>query len=385
MNAALRQTISFSVALLSVAAPSAVLPQILPGEVERDQVKSELRLYHDLILDYRRGSSGVVERLLAWDTRRFSRVLSAIEGTDDDTRPWDPIRFKAAAMVHTDAALQLVERADLDTALSHLDVAGQLLEKGGPELRPFAARWTQAAARLLQERGSSPLAERFLERARTRLPNDPTVLYESGMLHERMAGDSVLPTIAYAPELRVGRTPTPTGEDRSDRQITRDDVDNLKRRRAENLNQAAIFLRQSLAADDSHMLARLHLGRVESLRGRHDDALALLQQSAAAQDPATSYLGLLFIAALHERQGALGAAADSYRAAIDRFPRGHAAYTGLSALLQRSGRTDESREVLGRVVDAAVASRREPWWSYLAEHRSLNIDRFDRLRKEARQ
>ena len=382
MNAALRQAISFSVALVSVAAPSSVFPQVLPGEVERDQVKSELRLYHDLILDYRRASAGVVERLLAWDTRRFSRVLSAIEGTDD---PWDPIRFKAAAMVHTDAALQLVERADPDTALFHLDVAGQLLEKGGAELRPYAARWTQAAARLLQQPGSSPLAERFLESARTRLPNDPTVLYESGMLHERMAGDSVLPTIVYAPELRVGRAPTPIREDRSNRQITRDDVDTMKRRRTKNLNQAAIFLRQSLAADDSNMLARLHLGRVESLRGRHDDALALLQQSAAAQDPATSYLGLLFIAALHERQGALGAAADSYRAAIDRFPRGHAAYTGLSALLQRSGRTDESRDVLGRVVDGAVASRREPWWSYLAEHRSLNIDRFDRLRKEARQ
>jgi tetratricopeptide (TPR) repeat protein len=385
MNAALRQAISFSVALLSVAAPSAVFPQILPGEVERDHVKSEVRLYHDLILDYRRGSGGVVERLLAWDTRRLSRVLSAIDGRDDDTRPWDPIRFKAAAMVHTDAALQLVERADLDTALSHLDVAGQLLEKGDSGLRPYAARWTQAAARLLQERKSSPLAERFLERARMRLPNDPTVLYESGMLHERMAGDSVLPTVVYAPELGVGRTPTPTREDRSNRQITRDDVDNLKRRRIENLNQAAIFFRQSLAADDSNMLARLHLGRVESLGQRHDDALALLQQAAAAEDPATSYLGFLFIAALHERQGALGAAADSYRAAIDRFPRGHAAYTGLSALLQRSGRTDESREVLGRVVDGAVASRREPWWSYLAEHRSLNIDRFDRLRKEARQ
>jgi tetratricopeptide (TPR) repeat protein len=385
MTAPLRHAIVFSVALLSVAAPSSVLPQTLPGEVERDQIKSELRLYHDLILDYRRGNAGVVERLLAWDTGRFSRVLSAIEGTNDDIRPWDPIRFKAAAMVHTDAALQCVERMNLDAALSHLDLAGQLLEKGGAELRPYAARWTQAAARLLQERGSSPLAERFLESARTRLPNDATVLYESGLLHERMAGDSVLPTVVYAPELRVGRAPTPTREDGSNRRITRDDVDNLKRRRAEHLNQAAMFLRQSLAADNANVLARLHLGRVESLRQSHDDALALLQQTAAAEDPATSYLGFLFIAALQERQGALGAAADAYRAAIDRFPRGHAAYTGLSALLQRSGRTDESREVLARVVDGAVASRREPWWSYLAEHRSLNVERFGQLRQEARQ
>jgi tetratricopeptide (TPR) repeat protein len=384
MSVALRHPISFSIALLCVLAPSSVLPQTHPGEVERDQIKSELRLYHDLILEYRRGTAGVVERLLAWDTRRFGRVLTAIEGTNDDTRPWEPSRFKAAAMMHTDAARQLVERADHDTALSHLDVAGQLLEKGGAELRPYAARWTQAAARLLQERGASQLAERFLESARRWLPNDSTVLYESGLLHERMAGDSVLPIVVNAPELQVRRAHTPTGEDGLNRRITRDDLDNLKRRRAEHLNQAAIFLRQSLAADDSNTLARLHLGRVESQRQRYDDALALLQQSAAAQDSATSYLGLLFIAALHERRGSPGAAADAYRAAIDRFPRAHAAYTGLSALLQRSGRTDESREVLGRAVDGTVASRREPWWTYLAEHRSVNVERFDRLRREAR-
>lgn len=385
MRAPLRHAIRLAFALVSVIAPSSVFPQILPGEVERDQIKSELRHYHDLILDYRRGSAGVVERLLTWDTRKFGRVLNAIEGTNDDTRPWEPIRFKAAAMVHTDAALRLVERSNMDAALSHLDVGGRLLAKGGAELRPFAARWYQAAARLLQERGSPQLPERFLESARMRLPDDSTVLYESGMLHERMATDSVLPTVVHAPDLRAPPPASDAREDAPIRRITRDDVDNLKRRRADNLNRAALFLRQSLAADDSNSLARLHLGRVESLRQKNDEALALLRQAATSQDPATGYLALLFIAALHERQGSLGAAADAYRAAIDRFPRGHAAYIALSAVLQRSGHADESRAVLGRVVDAAVASRREPWWSYLAEHRSVNVERFDQLRQEARQ
>ncbi len=385
MRVSLRHAIPLAFALVSVIAPSSVFAQLLPGEGERDQIRSELRQYHDLILDYRRGNAGVVERLLAWDTRRFGRVLTAIAGTNDDTRPWEPIRFKAAAMVHTDAALRLVERSNMDAALSHFDATSQLLEKGGAQLRPYAARWYQAAARLLQERGPPQLAERFLESARTRLPNDSTVLYESGLLHERMAGDSVLPTIVYAPDLRVPAANATARDDGSNRRITRDEVDNLKRRRAENLNRAAMFLRQSLAADDSNTIARLHLGRVESLRQRPDDALALLEQTAAAQDSATGYLALLFIAAVHERQGSLGAAGDAYRAAIDRFPRSHAAYIALSALLQRSGHADESRAVLGRVVDAAVASRREPWWSYLAEHQSVNVERFDRLRQEARQ
>ena len=111
----------------------------------------------------------------------------------------------------------------------------------------------------------------------------------------------------------------------------------------------------------------------------------MLRQAAASQDPAIAYLAFLFIAALHEREGALDASAEAYRAAIARFPMGQAAYIALSAVLQRSGHADESRDVLGRVVDAAVASRREPWWSYLAEHRSVNVERFDQLRQEARQ
>jgi tetratricopeptide (TPR) repeat protein len=375
----------FAIALLSTLAPSSGSPQILPGEVERDRAKSELRLYHEIILDYRRGSADVVARLLAWDTRRFGRILTAIEGTNDETRPWEPIRFKAAAMVHTDAALRLVERSNMEAALSHLDAASQLLEKGGAELRPYAARWYQAAAHLLQDRGSILLVEQFLDSARTRLPNDSMVLFESGTLHERMASDNVLPTVVSAPDLRA---PPPTADAREEapiRRITRDDVDNLKRRRIAHLNRAAVFLRQSVAADDSNMLARLHLGRVESLRQKNDEALTLLRQAAASQDPAIAYLAFLFTGALYERQGSLPASADAYRAAIDRFPRGHAAYIALSAVLQRSGYADESRAVLGRVVDAAVASRREPWWSYLAEHRSVNVERFDQLRQEARQ
>ena len=111
MTAPLRRSIPLALALLSVIAPSSVFAQILPGEVERDQIKSELRHYHDVIQDYRRGSADVVERLLAWDRRRFGRILAAIEGTNDETRPWEPTRFKAAAMVHTDAALRLLDRS----------------------------------------------------------------------------------------------------------------------------------------------------------------------------------------------------------------------------------------------------------------------------------
>ena len=89
--------------------------------------------------------------------------------------------------------------------------------------------------------------------------------------------------------------------------------------------------------------------------------------------------------AVHERQGLLAASVQDYRAAIERLPLSQAAHIALSAVLQRSGRGDESRDVLGGVVSPSSASRQEPWWSYLVEPPSVNVGRLDLLRREARQ
>jgi len=371
--------------LLSVIARSAVSTQTLPGEIERDEIKSDLRRYHDLVVDYRRGTTDVADRVLVWDGKRLRRVLLSIDGVNDETRPWVTARFKAAAMMHTDAALRLLDRGEVDAAPLHIDTASQLLEKAGPEVRPFAARWYQAASRVLRERRLLERAEQLLETARARLPRDSTVLYESATLQELLAANTVLPNIVYLPDLKAPpRTPEARAVDSTVR-VSREDIDDLKRRRAGQLSRAATWLRESLESDSTNMLVRLHLGRVQSLRNQNDDALTSLRRASASDDPAVAYLAFLFSGAVHERQGLLAASVQDYRAAIERLPLSQAAHIALSAVLQRSGRGDESRDVLGGVVSASSASRQEPWWSYLIEPPSVNVGRLDLLRREARQ
>jgi hypothetical protein len=57
----------------------------------------------------------------------------------------------------------------------------------------------------------------------------------------------------------------------------------------------------------------------------------------------------------------------------------------MSALLQRTGRGDQSRALLRLVVDAVPSSRRDPWWSYFHEPSEVTLARLDALRREVRQ
>ena len=124
------------------------------------------------------------------------------------------------------------------------------------------------------------------------------------------------------------------------------------------LNDAAAWLREALERDATMLIARLHLGRVETLRANEKDGLVHLERVlSATTDPATAYLAALFSGAAHERLRRPEAAEASYRQAIERFPAGQAAYVALSELLQRSGKADESRAVLHSLLDAKARLR----------------------------
>jgi Flp pilus assembly protein TadD len=166
------------------------------------------------------------------------------------------------------------------------------------------------------------------------------------------------------------------------------------------LNDAARWLREALApqrAQDARwgpreereralLMARLHLGRVETLRGHEKDGLVQLELVFnAATDDATAYLAALFSGAAHERMRRPDSAETSYRQAIDRFPEGQAAYVALSEGLQRSGRTDDARTVLHRLLDGKAGPIREPWWWYLTESPGVADERLAGLRREVRQ
>jgi tetratricopeptide (TPR) repeat protein len=287
-------------------------------------------------------------------------------------------------MVHTDMALDLMERADTATALMHLDIADQLLKKAGPDVRAHVSRWYQAVAGYIRSRNWLPAAEQFLASGRERWQRDPVVLYESGTLQELLAGDTSMPRLADAPDpasraatVRMGPAPVTAP-------LTAAVLDDVKRHRLSRLDRAAGWLEDALEVDPSNELAALHLGRVQTLRNRHAAALELLGRASRSSDPALAYLGLLFTAALHERQGRPEDALQAYGGAIARYAHGQAAHIGMSALLQRTGRGDQSRALLGLVVDAIRSSRRDPWWSYLNEPSPAALVRIDALRREVR-
>ena len=354
---------------------------MLPGEIERGRLDDGIREYHAAVAAYRRGGDDALARLESWDLKSLERVLAGVGTTADEARPWDHARLKAAAMLHTDVAVRLLDRAEIEAAVAHLGAAGLVLKTGGPEVRLYSSRWHQAVARMLRARNLLLVAESFLESARARLPQDATILYESGVLQELLATDTTVPLVI---QLRSFEPVPSTPRGTAPRRLDRDVVDAIRRRRAASLNRATGWLRASLARDSANALARLHLGRVQTMRGEDDEARRLLEDVRRSGDPAEVYLATLFGGVAHERQGKLDAAADAYRDAIERQPLGHAAYVALSAVLQRSGRGDESREVLRRAVDAAPRNRRDPLWSYLAEPAAIAVLRFDRLREEAR-
>ncbi len=149
--------------------------------------------------------------------------------------------------------------------------------------------------------------------------------------------------------------------------IESDAARNLQRR-AGLLNDAARWLREALERDATLLEPRLHLGRVETLRGNETDALVHLERVfSSTTDPAAAYLAALFSGAAHERLRRPDAAEASYRRAIERLPAGQAAYVALSEVLQRSGRSGESQAVLQTLVNAKPGSGDEPWWWYLVD------------------
>jgi tetratricopeptide (TPR) repeat protein len=287
-------------------------------------------------------------------------------------------------MIHTDAALELMERTETENALQHLDVASQLLKKAGQDVRDQVGRWHQAVVRHMRSRNWLPAAEQFLASGRERWQHDSIVLYESGTLQELLAGDTSLPTVVNVSDRSMGSTvrmaPAPaTGP------LTAAMLDDVKRHRLSRLQRAAGWLEESLKGDPSNVQAALPLGRVQTLRNRHANALELLPAASRHSDPAVAYLGLLFTAALHERQGRTDDALQAYGGAIEGYQLNQAAHIGMSALLQRTGRGDQSRALLRLVVDAVPSSRRDPWWSYLQEPSEVALARLDALRREARQ
>lgn len=333
----------------------------------------DLSSYHVLVVSYRAGRTSPVLEIMGWPPRRLLSIVDGIEGPGDPVRPWDTGRFAAAAWMHTDAALRFIGLGDRDGASAQLDAASRVLRAGGARTTPLARQWYFAVVRGLRDRQWLATAERLLQLGRERMPGDPVVLRESGMLAELLATDPTIPPArAGLADVLAARRQTPLVEP----------FTALAERRTRHLDDADRWLRQALDREPSSVDCRLHLGRVASLLDRQD-APALLETVRAAE-AAYAYLADMFLGASAERAGRMDVAESHYRSALERLADGHAAYMALARVLRMAGHTDEARGLLDASVSRSPDDRREPWWWYFYEAPGLAAARMDARRDEAR-
>lgn len=332
----------------------------------------DLGQYQSLVLAYSRGDDRAIERILNWSRQWLDEALRPLNKTSDPWQPWRLSRIAAATMLHTDAAIRLLEVDKTADAEMHLDFASRLLQRtvGVVELRHFAGLWYVAMSRYLRRDLELSLAERFLESGRNRLPGHARVLRESGVLQELLAGR---PSLSTLPELSGSTRETASA------------ITQMMSRRTKHLGVAATQLKSSLQADASDAETRLHLGRVLMLQDNEAQALAMFSALRTdAADPDVSYLAHLFAGGTHEREGRLEPAAAAYREAIARIPAAQAAYIALSQVLQRSGHSDEARAINAQLLAEPREPRYEPIWTYFFPTVEAAQDRLAELRVEAR-
>ena len=124
--------------------------------------------------------------------------------------------------------------------------------------------------------------------------------------------------------------------------------------------------------------ARIRLGRVLGLRGRHEEAVAQLQQGLSATEPLLQDDAHLFLAAELDALGKWEDARRSYQRAAALYPTAQSPLLGLSRVASQLGDREAAREAIGRVLKlpADEEDRVDPWWSYeFAPHDGRCADR----------
>jgi len=346
-----------------VASPASAQRQKRP---ELIQLVGDLKHYQGMVAAYREGNDDVVAELLGWDQARLESAVRAINSVLDPNRPWSPEFLRSGALLQTAAMLQCLETGADDRMLVHFGLAADQLRQGSTALAPFAAKYYYAISRLFRSLNSIQTAESVLDVARRAIPSDPLILYDSGTIEELYA------TGWYSEPPRSARSARDTEPLRW-----------IIKKRSEHLAHAHDLLQQSVAGTRD-ALARLHFGRVLMMQLSDREALEILTSVVRdTADRATKYLALSFIGGVHERAGRAADAISAYRAAVDCFPQGQAAYVALSELLQASGQVDDARAVLRELLKPGV-ERHEPLSWYFLEPRFVARERIDAIFADGR-
>ena len=262
----------------------------------------------------------------------------------------------ASPMARTDDAAFML-RVDDGRSLGaygapgHLEVGRELLDRVSEpcSLRPAPARdpWVRDwyVASLVHQLTQQQFQVRQVSRALELFRDDAEILALAGATHEALAAPLMQSAIGDNRALR-------------DRLQLRSIA--AEQARAEDL------LRQALRRDDRHLEARLRLGHVLGLRGKHAEAVRELERvvAAAGDDRLIAYYARMLHGRELEAVGERQAARAAYEEASRLYAAAPAPRLAVSQLLRASGDASAALAMLERVVGGGVAN--DPWWEYHA-------------------
>lgn len=360
-------------AAVLVSVPSAAQPGGGSRPPRNLTERSDLWQYHDLVTAFRGGDDAAAGAVATWTIKRILAIVALLPPAAPDLPAWHAPQFKAAVMMHTAAAIHLFQRPGrTEDALSHLEIATEVMRRGGGGVSSFVGPWHTAIVRRLLNEARLETLDAFLAHAREQFPDEPSIQFLSGFFSEYAAGPFSFEQLASEPGVPASKIEHA--------------LERISKRRTGRLSDAARWIGAAVESDRRYAERLLHLGRVEMLRGHDEAAMRLLREVTVFPGAAVEsrYLAVMFTGGLHERAGRITDAVASYREAAALIPRAQSARIALSETLRREGRGDESRQVLHDAVRARRSATVDPWWMYFLEDSNITSARLKQLLAEAR-
>jgi tetratricopeptide (TPR) repeat protein len=231
----------------------------------------------------------------------------------------------------------------------HWAIARLLAEQAtaNSEGERWVGDWYRATVAFLQRErqyGSDHIAH-----ALRHLPSDARLLLMVGAQHEALASPAVQAFVETSP----GRLKLP--------------VQSANR----ELAAAERRLREALATESDLVEARVRLGRVLGLRGRHADAAAELRPAVrTVNEPLLDYYANLFLGAELTNLADDAGARTAFERASELYPRARSPHLALAHLAWRAADHGELVARLQRALatDEVADPEADPWFAYHAAH-----------------
>jgi len=228
--------------------------------------------------------------------------------------------------------------------------------------------WYQATSALLVSWSEYAEVRQHLGYAIAIYPRDPELLVLAGAVHEAWAEARIQIPAQDAVAMHPAGTVTLPVQSAS----------------IEHGVAEAFFRRALEMAPGDIPEARLRLGRLLGLDGKHDEAAAEIERAARAPLPTQiQYYAALFAGREQAAMGHLEVAQESFERAAKLYPSAQSAALALSEVRTRMGDSAGAQRELLRPRPNAGAEDADPWWTYFTVHVPDALARLAEVRQAA--